>query len=192
MLVLHAAVVNNGYAYVIGGFGGTYLQDIEWKKLTTPGPATNFVITGAPASATVGDCMGPITIALESADSDATWADQTLAVDLTATNGGWHSDSSCSDNALTNVTIVGGLDSRQLYLGATSAGTLTANAFGSGLGAANTSVTIAEAPDGGTQTPASGDNDAHTVNGWGCSSAPGGWIALLALGAAMRARRKNA
>jgi hypothetical protein len=179
---LHAAVTANGYAYVIGGFGNDYLSDVEYKKLSTPGPATRLAITGVPATANVGDCVGPLQFELRDETGAPTWADADITVAIQPITGGHGSTGASCTDSVNGARIAGGADAAQFYVKVGAAGAQSIAGAAAGLTGASATVTVPE--------PAT--FDPHTVNGWGCSSAPAGWLALLALLVAKRNRRVEA
>ena len=190
---LHAGAVNNGYAYVIGGYGGgAYQQTIEYKKLTTPGPAAKLLISGAPSTAHVGDCVGPLTVSLQDISGAATWADADIHLSI-AGNGQMHSEETCGGSSQTSqYTIAGGTESTQFWVYAVSAGVPLAPSV-SDNGGVLTSATSSSIAVAAATPPPSGAPDPHGVNGWGCSSSGAGWLALLAaLFVAKRHRRIEA
>lgn len=166
---LHAAVASNGYLYVIGGYGNDYLSDIEWKKLSTPGPAEKLAVSG-PATAQVGACAGPFTVQLHDASDAPTWADADVLVTVGNVTS-VHSTSSCTADQATQFTITAATDSTQFWVRVNQGPDVAiASAAQMTGGSAEFAVTAQPSPA-----------DPHTVNGWGCASLDAGWLALLAL-----------
>ncbi|MBS2021201.1 MAG: hypothetical protein JST92_02245 [Deltaproteobacteria bacterium] len=197
---LAGAATNNGYGYVVGGFTTAYATDVLWKKLDTPKLAAKLGYSGLGASVHSGDCVQVIVTAKASDDSD-TWVDQATSITLAATGGAKFFPAGTTYNQClsgTNGTssgtasiAAGSGTSAVVQMRTGSAGTNTITASATGLTAGQIGVTVTAAvADGGTEDTTV--DDAHTVNGWGCtSSGPMGAVfGLLAMcGLGFRKRR---
>ena len=91
--------------------------------VTVTGGPTKLAFTSAPASAVVGQCMGPITIQSQNASNVATNVTGTTNVGLATNQSGAFFDSNSCDQAIASIALATGSNSESFYYRATTRGT---------------------------------------------------------------------
>jgi hypothetical protein len=190
------AVVTADHGVLVSGGQPGLLKDLQRGELTAPGPAAQMAIKTTAQTVNQGACSGGVTVELRDQNGTPVPADADLNATIALSPAMAYSDSTCNTvlgYPLATLTFKGGRSTSTFFFRSNGDGQLRIDVSATGLASTSQTESVlptASQPDGGTDTPAA--TDPHSVNGYGCSSAPAAlWAAPVLLWALWLRRKKG-